>query len=282
MLGQYLYYARCLDLAKRFREYDPKPVRYWDVVAYLRQFDRKDRSHAIKMLQCVQFIGREALLSLMLAKLQEIVKQAETDEISPDSVIVVPASAAGDSSAQVHALLSNDQRCTALGVIFFSGTPLQLASKIKPLQSPVIVFVDDFAGSGEQFVKAHKGWSGAIQRYSPTTYFLACIMCSPAIDRTSQEGVIATPGREHRTSEMFSECTQAQCGFEGACILRSYAEEIHSALPLGFKNMGSMVVLFRNSSNNMPFLIRGTLGQRVWKGLFPRRDQLKPSLKALA
>lgn len=272
-------FFECIALARKFREYRPRRITAWSIYSYLRQYDPSHRLHALTLLKGIMFITRENLLNLMVQEIKKIVERADSDGIPAYSVVIVPASLAGQSSREIHGELSKDPRIKDFNVSLFDGNPMQLAQLIKKMSDPIVVFVDDFAGTGQQFIEAHKGWSSAIQPYSPVTYFVACVMCTPAITKVTVAGVIPSPGVEHKQEDMFERYSHQYCGFDGHCILMSYATEIHSRWPLGFNNMGAMTVIYRNSANNMPFLLRGTQGQRVWRGLFPRIDQLLPTLR---
>ncbi len=267
----------CFRLSSRFQVYEPRPITPRLVWQYLSQFEPEHRLAAIDLLDNVKFLSRKEALERLSTKLKEATDELISAGVSPASIFVVPASKDGTSSAEVF----EELEAMALGlgqVSFFQGNALQLKSALRGVPDPVVIFVDDFAGTGKQFSGSHSAWSGAIQHLNPTTYFLACVMCTPAIEAVTGIGVIPLPCIEHTTSEMFKAVCKASLSFEDQCHMMSYAKEIQNKFPLGFDHLGSMYVMYRNSSNNMSFLLRGTHGQRVWLGLFPRRDQLKPSL----
>lgn len=228
------------------------------------------------MLDCVRFVSKHEARGVLLDQLEEVVRIIIANGGSLQSIVVVPASGDGESSGEVWGMLREEPTLQELGIKFFSGNPMQLGQLVRGLQNPVVIFVDDFAGTGNQFCKAYVAWSAMLHMHQPVTYFVACVMCSPAIAKVGGVGVIPIPGIEHSANEMFKAACERTCGFEGYHALMSYAEELHSKLPLGFNGMGTMIVVYRNSSNNMSFLLRGSMGQRIWFGLFPRRDQLTP------
>lgn len=262
------------SIPKRFQGYEPRSVTPLVVWKFLRQFQRRHRPYMVKLLACVRYVGRDEARRILCDQLQSVIETCRATGTQPQSIVVVPASSKGESSDVAHDMLKADERVAQSGVQFFKGNPLQLGQLLRTISSPVVVFVDDFAGTGKQFCDAHSAWNATMQLHNPVTYFVTCVMCSPAVHKIGSIGVIPSPGIEHRTVEMFKQACEEACGFDGYCALMSYAKEIHSKLPLGFDNMGTMILMYRNAPNNMPFLLRGTQGQRVWYGLFPRKDQL--------
>jgi hypothetical protein len=45
---------------------------------------------------------------------------------------------------------------------------------------------------------------------------------------------------------------------------------------LGFRAMATMVVLYRNTPNSVPVVLRGNKRQSPYRGLLPRADDLPP------
>jgi len=53
-------------------------------------------------------------------------------------------------------------------------------------------------------------------------------------------------------------------------------KEIRPNTSLGYEGMATMVVLFRNSPNSIPAILRGSDKQTPFYGIFPRFKDLPP------
>jgi hypothetical protein len=56
--------------------------------------------------------------------------------------------------------------------------------------------------------------------------------------------------------------------------LLALGQRIDKKWSLGYKNMGSMVVIYRNAPNTLPLLLRGNVGQNPYVGVVPRTTDL--------
>ncbi len=61
---------------------------------------------------------------------------------------------------------------------------------------------------------------------------------------------------------------------EGRERLTKLSKDVRKAQPLGYDDMATMVVLYRNSPNSIPAILRGSDKQTPFYGLFPRYKDL--------
>lgn len=268
---------RCHRVAKRFPGYEPRPISWMSVARYVRQFEKGARESVFKMLESIQYLPKAQARHELESRLNLLLSRADAAGITRENIFILPASTKGSSSGEMVAFLRDANEKRGLGVTMFEGNTLALRAALRGASAALVVFVDDFIGSGKQFEGSYKGWKSAITSPSVTSILMAVVMCPEAHSKIRSMGVEADFAILHGPHDRFQTACLQAVGNTSYALLESYAREIQSAIPFGFENMGTLVVLYRNSNNNMPFLLRGTQGQRVWFGLFPMRKQLAPA-----
>lgn len=223
------------------------------------------------MLAQVRYFPPSEVESHLRGLLLKLCQRADTDGIPRDCVTVLAGPGDGESGHAILELADQLNTHENLNLTIFRGNAIELQQMLKSQSASILAFLDDFAGSGQTFKDSIGVWSGAFST-TVVPLFTTIVMCPEAIPVVREAGAEAIYSVLHPDTERFKSIFTD----EDFAILSSYALELHSKTPLGHKKMGCMTVLSRNSNNNMPFLLRGTKGQRVWYGLFPRHDQLHP------
>ena len=85
-----------------------------------------------------------------------------------------------------------------------------------------------------------------------------------------KRGIEAIAKHIHSKQErpLHNECSDADDQMRTR--LRRICNEIDSKGGLGYRGLATMVVFFRNAPNTVPLIIRGSLKQDPWRGIFPR------------
>jgi hypothetical protein len=229
------------------------------------------------MLEAVHYVPKDLACDRLVKNVEGLILRADNSMINRSNIYVLPASSEGSSSAEMISLLAKEERFSSLGVNVFTGSVIQLGRLLRKAPSAMVIFVDDFAGSGRQFAGSFEAWKSAVSLPAVTSVLVTVVMCPEALEKVQALGVETKHAVLHGPDDRFQVACKLRVGEQGYAVLASYARELHSRYPYGMYDMGCMTVLYRNSNNNIPYLLRGTKGQRVWIGLFPRADQLSPA-----
>jgi hypothetical protein len=136
-----------------------------------------------------------------------------------------------------------------------------------------LVYVDDFAGTGKQFLR-NRRHAAAFLAGTFSEFFIGVCICEEAWQRMEDAGVVPLASIVH---------SRANRPLHGAANLLSEAEragllslsgETYPPKGLGFDELATSVVLYRNAPNTTPLLLRGNLGQRPLCGIVPRYDDM--------
>jgi Predicted transcriptional regulators len=189
-------------------------------------------------------------------------------------VIFLSFDEAGSSSSTVLNLLRDvahleNQKCAILDAHDLS----KLAALTYRLGEGVLVYVDDFVGSGRQVSKNIKFVRPNLQGNFVEVVLTVCI-CEEAIDILADLDVRAASGMEHTKavrplhpeSQIFSPAEKERL----TCLCSMVAPPVG----LGFRRMATMVILYRNTPNNCPMVFRGSNGQCPYFGILPRTTDL--------
>lgn len=139
-----------------------------------------------------------------------------------------------------------------------------------------VVFIDDFAGTGQQACVAWRGDRKAeitglaeLLPGNPRTYLILVAAGQRAVDRIGQETSLRVIARHvlGPCDDIFSEDCQHFTPEEKNALL-GYCRRAYRAHPRGFGDCGFVVVLaHRTPNNSIPVL---HMNHPRWSGLFPR------------
>src|SRR5947209_4085341 len=137
------------ELLNLFSDYEP--VRGFDkahLIRWLQQFQAQHRRLALKLAQSIHYYGIDKINSLM-PKLHAIVEQQIAQEAcDPKSVFYVPFGRTGDSGEDIVRRYRNVNKLHSLQNQFINV--IELPKRVFEVENPVVVFLDDFVGTGKQ------------------------------------------------------------------------------------------------------------------------------------
>jgi hypothetical protein len=138
-----------------------------------------------------------------------------------------------------------------------------------------VIYVDDFIGSGTQFCKS-RDYSAQFFVGPFAEFLLAPCICQEALYKLGERGIEAIPGIIHSTAErpLHAYNSNLELVRKGRLIKLSRRINFHSGL--GYKNMATMIVFYRNAPNTLPLILRGSLKQDPFVGVLPRTTDLPP------
>ena len=141
------------------------------------------------------------------------------------------------------------------------------------LGTGALVYVDDFTGTGKQFLRNRRNAAEyLIGNFSE--FFLVACACSEAEEKIQREGVVCRSIIAHKRSERPLHERSNLLPQETKSSLQAECFKIHPKEGLGFKKLATNVVLYGNAPNTTPLLLRGSLQQKPRLGVLPRFDEL--------
>jgi hypothetical protein len=161
-----------------------------------------------------------------------------------------------------------------LGCTLLDGRDaLGINEATKRLEEGAIIYIDDFVGSGMQFNKARTFLMQSVVG-SFSEFLLVPSICEEGLTKLTDLGVAVYTGHIHAKAERpLHESSHFMAG-EGRDRLIEICKTIRAKGGLGFENMATMVVLYRNAPNSIPAILRGGDKQDPFYGLFPRFKDL--------
>jgi hypothetical protein len=257
-----------------FRRYQPQSVTLLSVWRWLKQFPSGLRWDLLALLANVIFISEGQTGAYLEQGNAEVLSRLNADSLGPKNIIYVALDSVGSSSGVMLNILRDRQNLERKGSKFIHTRDGDLMTRYSDeLGRGAIVYVDDFAGSGRQFLRNRAIIAPFITGNFAEFIIAACI-CEEAVTAIESAGVVPLSGLVHQKSErpLHSECSILQPEIKKQFV--ALCEQIHPSAGLGFKRMATMVVLERNAPNTTPLLFRGNLHQDPMKGIFPRWDDL--------
>lgn len=236
---------------------------------WIEQFDAADRDLAARVLDCVLYVSHEAIDDAFRSILSRLPGWHKAkSRRSGKWRFVAFSRAAGESG---HTMLHKLRSATGLSSnrydeLFIDKRDLlheQLSS------DDTVVFLDDFAGTGQQ---VSTGWREVMTELlpgSPKAYLVLVAASSAAVRRIRTETPLKVAFRISlgQDDNFFSpQCTHFPDGEKDTVL--DYCSRADRRNPRGFGNCGFLIVLAHKTPNNsIPIL---HTNHPRWVGLFPR------------
>lgn len=271
-------------LSRKFSDYRPSLVSYASINRWLSQYEKGDHELLIKLLKKVIYFSEVEIESVLQKKNKELLDRLAADNLPINKVIYVTIDETASSS---HDMLSKLKRVPGLersGCKFIdSRAILDFNKLVSEIGSGAIIYIDDFAGTGNQLCESRDYVAQNIQVISSnfSEFFLAPCICEEAIPELEKRGIVPVVGLIHSYSQRVLH-PQNEDGYftkEEKTRLVVLSKKISRREPLGYKNLATMIALYRNAPNTTPLVLRGNIGQNKFIGVLPRTtDLLVPSL----
>lgn len=257
-----------------FRGYKPQPVTPLSVWRWLSQFPVSSRRQLLLLLNHVIYISEKATIQRLVSLNQNILARLRADDIGLDKVIYVAIDVAGSSSHVMLNLLRDAENLERRGArLVDSKDTYSLKDLIGTIGSGAIIYVDDFAGTGKQF-RRNRDWTAQFILGTFSEFFLAPVICEEAYQRIEESGVVPVSSFMHTTDQRPLHRESKILTDDWKSHIIDLCKEINPNAGLGFGNLATMVVFYRNAPNTVPLVFRGSLKQSPYRGIFPRSDDL--------
>ena len=251
------------------RLYEPVTVTPVSIARWLMQYKPRHRKSLLSLLNHVVFVDKGSVLAALVKGHREIEGLLADDGVSPGHIIYVQVGDAASSSPVMLNMLRDAERFERRGIPVLDSRDAQGISDLTTrLNRGAIVYVDDFSGSGVQFLGARQFTSQFIAG-SFSEFFLSAVICEEAMESVQAAQIQPVAGIEHKKTErpLNDASSIFDAGVKGELL--ELGRQLHAKHSLGFKNLGTNIVLYRNTPNSTPLLLRGTLGQRPFFGVLP-------------
>jgi hypothetical protein len=267
------FFARWRAVYK-FPDYKPQPVTHKSFLRWFRQFEKQDRTALRVLLSKMIYFTEEDIEAALVEQNTAILNRLGFLGIAPEKTIYLQIHEAGSSSPVMlnklrdRALLEK-HRCIFLD----SNDVLTIHKKTNELEDGAIVYVDDFTGTGRQFCTTRDNVKENIVG-SFVEFLLVPVICEEALYELGKRDIEAYASYIHSKAERPLHENSTILEPLTKDRLRKLCKEINPRGGLGYKNSATMAVLYNNSPNLVPSILRGSLNQRPWKGLVPRTTDL--------
>jgi hypothetical protein len=224
----------------------------------------------------LRFVSQKEFILGLIEENEKLLSKLKARKILPDQIIYVSVHDAGSSSALCLNILRDHGHLERLGCYFVDSTDIKRISHLtNKIGSGVIIYVDDFAGTGQQFSKAQQYLATFVQG-NFSHHVLFHTICPEAIEKIEPTGVDVQAYRFHPRESRPLHGASNLLTKTDRDLLSDRCRHISSAYGMGFGGLATMVVFYRNSPNTVPLVFRGQHGQVPWFGLVPRFDDLPP------
>lgn len=251
------------------RSYEPAAVTPFSIARWLMQYPVRSRRHLLLLLNHVVFLEKESVLSSLVKGHREIERLLAEDGIDPQHIIYVQVGDAASSSPVMLNMLRDAERFERRRIPVLDSRDVQGISDLTTrLNRGAIVYVDDFSGSGTQFLGARQ-FTAQFIAGTFSEFFLSAVICEEAMRSVQDAQIQPVAGLTHAKADRPLDRESSILGENVREELLELGRKLHAKHSLGFRNLGTNVVLYRNAPNSTPLLLRGTLGQEPFFGVLP-------------
>jgi len=261
------------ELCLKFADYEPlRGFTAAHLQAWLRQFQAQHRNAGVKLAVALAYYSTDRISALM-QKLKAIIDvQIASEQVDWSSVFYVALGRVGESGADIVRRFRNVNRLHSLSSQFV--TIIELPRVLFKAPKPVVFFMDDFIGTGKQVSDA---WMGTLCEVIPD-YVPKYLAVVAAFKDGMKRVELETPLRVLCVHTLGPSCQLMESAFrelsnQQKTAVKAYCDRVGNQ-PLGFGERGLLVSFAYGTPNNTISVVRGSKGQRPWRGLLPSWEDL--------
>jgi len=258
----------------RFHDYRPQPVTLKSVSRWIKQFEKCDRKTAAFLLDKIIYLSEGDTRQILLDQNAALIKRLANAGLSPRRLIYVQVHDAGSSSPVMLNMLRDAAVLERLGCRFVdSRDSLGLNKVTNEVGEGALIYVDDFVGTGNQFCEARDfAVKSVVGTFSE--FLLVASICEEGIYQLAERGMEAYAGHVHAKAERPLHDNSNLLGKDAKQRMRVICKGISPKMSLGYKELATMVILYRNAPNSVPAILRGNQNQAPFAGIFPRTTDM--------
>lgn len=264
-----------LRAALRCPDYQPQHVSMASLGRWIKQLkDKEDQKLAWMLLDKVIYLSERETKKILVHQNNALMENLRKAGLPSNKLIYISTDDAASSSPMMLGMLRNAALLEQQGCKFLDGRDAMGINNITlKLQEGAIIYIDDFVGSGKQFARARKFlMENVVGTFSE--FLLVPSICEEGYAKLTDLGVTVYAGHIHAKAERPLHKHSHLMHGEGRDRLIQICKEIRPNTSLGYDNLATMVVLYRNAPNSIPAILRGSDKQEPFYGLFPRFKDL--------
>lgn len=258
--------ARISGWLDRFSGYRQHPTKA-KVQAWLDRFSAKDKDLAARILDCVEVISAEAIHDGYKRALESLPGWHPNKNDREGTWVFVGYGKAGQSGQAMVNVFREANGLTSDRFDYLFCTAVELPNK-KLKDEDTIVFIDDFAGTGEQVCRNWRTMD-ELAAANARRFLILTAATDAAVDRIQEETELTVRVRfqVNKNENVFSNSCPRFNTDERKSLL-PYCRLADSKNPKGWGDCGLLYVLHHKTPNNsIPIL---HTNHPRWRGLFPR------------
>ena len=258
----------------RFHDYKPQRVTFAGTSRWIKQFPPQDRRTAGRLLEKVIYLSEARTRQILVEQNAALMKRLTDAGLKTNQLIYVQVHDAGSSSPVMLNILRDAAGLERRGCRFVDARDsIRLNKTTNAVGEGAIIYVDDFIGAGNQFCGERDFIAQSIVG-TFSEFLLVPSICEEAIYRISERGVEAFAGHVHSKAERPLHANSTLLDRASKERMTDVCKGISPRFGLGYKDLATMVVLYRNAPNTVPIVFRGNLNQKPFIGIFPRTTDL--------
>lgn len=266
---------KSIRAARRFRDYRPKPLTWTTAMRWADQFGRRDRALAMALLDSVVYLSERRTRAILVEQNSALMSRVAAAGLPAKKLIYVQVHDAGSSSPVMLNLLRDAANLEKRGCRFVDARDVAGVNKAMSLVGTgALVYVDDFLGTGRQFCGARDFLAKNLALQTFSEFLVAPCICEEAFPMLSMRGIEWFTGHVHARADRPLHQNCAALRAEQRERLARACAGIDRRFGLGYGDLATMVVLYRNAPNTVPALLRGCANQTPLFGVFPRTTDL--------
>jgi hypothetical protein len=261
--------------ALRFHDYKPKPLTLLSARRWIKQFEKQDQKHAALLLESVIYLSEKDTRRILVEQNEALMTRLARVGIPSKKLIYVQVHDPGSSSPVMLNLLRDASGLEKRGCRFIDSRDSYGLTKLTTeVKEGALIYVDDFVGTGNQFCEARDFAMKNVLVTTFSEFLLVTSICEEAIYKIAAKGIEAFAGHVHSKAERPLHDNSNILDGAAKERLRTVCKGISPRMSLGYKDLATMVVLYRNAPNSSPAVLRGCINQTPFAGIFPRTTDL--------
>ena len=268
-------FINAIRFSRRVRDYSPQKIDLPSILNWISQFPEEDRGLILSLLSSIRYYSAGKVKEILVKKNQELLDRLGGAGVMPEHIIYASLDEAGSSSpVMLNVLRDAAQLQRKRTKLIDSRDVFGFVKTTSELGNGAIIYVDDFAGTGKQFLESRNFIAEQVTTIGQfSEFFLLPCICREAYDLIREQGVEVICDYIHEKADR---PLHPLSGMDATIKQRlvDYSKRADPAAPLGYGDIAAMVVNYRNSPNSMPPLFRGNVGQDRLKGILPRITDL--------
>ena len=257
-----------------FFDYKPQPITIRGIIKWLNQFDEKDKEIILALLHNVTYYSEKYTESTIVDLNERLLERLEKADIPLKKIIYVQLHDPGSSSAVMLNMVRDRGRIERKGCHFIDlKNAREISEMTTRLEQGAIIYVDDFAASGDQFAAVREFLAEHIIG-NFAEFFLLPVICEEAHSKLSKLGVEPITRTIHSKADRPLHPHSSLFDNASKDRLINICRQIDKRSALGYQELATMVVFYRNSPNTLPVILRGCVKQHPWMGILPRTTDL--------